>query len=281
MNRNIRVQKAQETLQIIENGCYTINGKHIDIQQKIADSASGSKLYRENEFDAVLASAAQKITELHFNTAIVVENATVLHGATLLTATGQEVGCLNFASAKNPGGGFLNGAQAQEESLAVSSTLYDTQLKNHGFYDYNRGRKTYLYSDHMIYSPGVVVFRNDDGELLHEPYQLNIITSPATNIGAMKTNNPEELQYAEAATLQRMDKLLALFVHYNIRHLLLGAWGCGVFQNDPAAIAQWFAHLLTGDGKYARCFEHVLFAVYDKSKNGDNIRVFKEVFGAQ
>ncbi len=276
MQRSTRVQKAQETLEIIESGNYTFNGRYIDIRQKIADSANGSKLFSENEFYTVMQSAARKITTLHCNTIITVEHTTVLQGAAKLIADGHEIGCLNFASAKNPGGGFLNGAQAQEESLAVSSTLYDTQLKNHELYDYNRGRKTYLYSDHMIYSPGVVVFRDDEGELLREPYQLHIITSPATNIGAMKTNNPEEIADVEATTLQRMDKMLALFVHYDIRHLLLGAWGCGVFQNNPEDIARWFAYFLTGDGKYAHCFDRVFFAVYDRSKDGKNIAAFTE-----
>jgi uncharacterized protein (TIGR02452 family) len=201
----------------------------------------------------------------------------VLEAAAALAQTGDRVGCLNFASAKNPGGGFLGGAQAQEESLALSSALYPTLMKHFEMYEYNRNRSTYLYSNYMIYSPEVAVFRNDDGELLADPYSLSFVTSPAVNIGAMKNNRLEELVQAEAVMLDRMDKVLALFVHHGIEHLLLGAWGCGVFQNDPADIARYFASFLLEGGKYSRCFRSVTFAVLDRSKEGRNISVFEDI----
>ncbi|HBR75644.1 MAG TPA: TIGR02452 family protein, partial [Cyanobacteria bacterium UBA11159] len=55
-----------------------------------------------------------------------VRNETTLMGGEriALTQKFKKIGVLNFASAKNPGGGFLRGTQAQEESLARSSALY-------------------------------------------------------------------------------------------------------------------------------------------------------------
>lgn len=281
MDRNTRIAKAHETLKIIEEGTYAANNNTIDITEQLNKSLAGSVLHRAEEFSAIMLQVDEQLKMLTATTKIDVANITVLQAASQLTATDGTVGCLNFASAKNAGGGFLNGAVAQEESLALSSTLYATQMKNEEFYLYNRVRKTYLYSDHMIYSPGVTVFRDDSGTLLTEPYMLDIITSPAVNIGAMKNNNPDELQYAEIAMLQRTDRVLGLFVHYGIRKLVLGAWGCGVFQNDPVEVAKWFATYLKGDGKYSRCFDEVLFAVYDRSKTQENIGAFEMVFGGR
>jgi uncharacterized protein (TIGR02452 family) len=255
-----------------------VNGEKIDIKDELEQSLRMSTLHRGDEFSAVSERVLQQVDSPKFDTVITVHNMTVLEAAARMTADGSSVGCLNFASAKNPGGGFLNGALAQEESLAVSSSLYATQMKNYDFYKYHQGLKTYLYSDHMIYSPDVVVFRDDEGDLLQRPYKLSIVTSPATNTGAIRTNKPGEMAQVEKTMLRRMDKVLGLFVYYGINRLLLGAWGCGVFHNDPAQIATWFASYLKEGGKYHGCFEEVVFAVYDRSKSQENIHAFKSVF---
>jgi uncharacterized protein (TIGR02452 family) len=275
--KNSRALWAEETLAIIEKGYYTVDDKIISVKGIVSDSISKSELYKPDGFADVLSEAEVKIQSLSFDTEIIVQNSTVLKAASTMAQSGEIIGCLNFASAKNPGGGFLGGALAQEESLAVSSSLYPTLMKHQEMYHYNRLQHTYLYSDYMIYSPNVIVFRNDAGELLETPYQLSIITSPAVNIGAIKNNKPSELEQVQQTMLQRMDKMFALFVHHDIQHLLLGAWGCGVFQNNPADIASYFAYYLI-NGKYARCFKQIVFAVYDRSKGGDNINAFQEQF---
>ena len=194
--------------------------------------------------------------------------------------TDEIVGCLNFASAKNPGGGFLTGALAQEECLASASSLYLSlsQEKCMEMYEYNRSHKTCLYSDYMIYSPGVVFFKDDSGCLLETPYQADILTSPAVNIAAMSMTNPADLPYVEQTMLTRIDKMLAVFALHNVENLVLGAWGCGVFQNSPHDIARYFAAFLSGNGKYARAFLKITFAVYDRSSNQGNFNAFREVF---
>lgn len=277
--KSSRALWAEETLFIIKNGYYTINGKTITVKDTVANSIATSALYKPDGFEQVLSDVATKTAALQFDTEIVVKNCTVLQAATTMAATGEKIGCLNFASAKNPGGGFLGGAIAQEESLAVSSALYPTLMQHQEMYQYNRSQHTYLYSDYMIYSPDVIVFRNDKGELLESPYQLSIVTSPAVNVGAITNNRPAEMEQVEHTMLQRMDKVLALFVHHNIQHLLLGAWGCGVFQNNPADIAGYFARYLV-NGRYAKCFKQVVFAVYDRNKEGENITAFQQQFNA-
>jgi len=277
--RDYRIQKAQETLQIIEQGFYTANEKRIDIARLTRKSVDTAQLYSADTLDCLQPEIEQLIAARNYQTQIIVQNCTAIEAALRLTKTERKTGCLNFASAKNPGGGFLSGAQAQEESLARSSALYPTLTKfQREMYDYNRSLTTCLYSDYMIYSPDVVFFRNDANELLPQPFLLDILTSPAVNVGAMMQNKPSELSQVEQTMLSRIDKILSVFVLQKTEKVILGAWGCGVFQNKPEDVAAYFAHYLTQKGKYGKCFREVVFAVFDKSWNQENIKAFENVF---
>jgi uncharacterized protein (TIGR02452 family) len=175
---------------------------------------------------------------------------------------------LNFASAHRPGGGFLNGARAQEESLARSSTLYET-LEGQGFYDFN-SRSGGLYTDAMVYSPTVYVFRDDTGALLDEPWEGAFITSPAVNV----SSGIRDPGLVQGTMYERARKVMALAYAKGHRRLVLGAWGCGVFGNDPGTIAGIFrAHL---QGEYRGAFEAVTFAI----SGGHALPEFQRVFSA-
>lgn len=145
--------------------------------------------------------------------------------------------CLNFASAKNPGGGFLGGSQAPEASLARSSGLYACISPMEGYDAANRSCGTPLYTDHMTYSPGVPVFRDDAGRLLDEPYLVSFITAPAVNAGAVSKNRPAEVPQILPVMRRRAEYTLKVALDNGEKHLVLGAWGCGVFRNDPAGVA--------------------------------------------
>lgn len=278
MKKSTRAEKAQETLQIIEQGYYRVNQEVVNIKASIAQTDAESILYRPEDFDTLMPLIAQKAAAATANTRIEVINTTVLDAAAAMRPLEGKKGCLNFASAKNPGGGFLGGAVAQEESLAMSSVLYGTLSKHFEMYEYNRARPTLLYSDHMIWSPDCAVIRDDSGALLATPYPVSFITSPAVNLGAIMNNRPHEKTQTEDVMMRRMDRVLGVFLHHDIKHLLLGAWGCGVFRNDPKDIARYFGSWLLNDGKYSHCFESVTFAVLDKSATGPNITAFMEVF---
>jgi uncharacterized protein (TIGR02452 family) len=276
--KNNRAQKAHETLQIIEQGFYILNDKRIDISKQVQESINNAVLYSPETFEHIRSEVEREIAARNFQTRIEVKNCTTIEAAEQLMKETGKTACLNFASAKNPGGGFLGGAQAQEESLARASALYPTLTKFlTEMYEYNRSRNTYLYSDYMIYSPDVVFFKNDADELLPHPFVMDILTSPAVNIGAMKQNKPQELLLARQTMLERIDKLLSVFVLQKVENLILGAWGCGVFQNKPEDVAEYFANYLVNGGKYANCFRTIVFAVFDRSKNKENINVFEKM----
>ncbi|HAS44872.1 MAG TPA: TIGR02452 family protein [Microscillaceae bacterium] len=281
-NRKKRANLAQETLNTLEAGSYVNAQKEVvDIQEALDVAIEGTELYAPEDFKKEVYSERDTVMQAQsFDTVFEVTAETTLQAARRLVEEGhQDIAVLNFASAKNPGGGFLGGSQAQEESLARSSALYPCLEKHKSLYLANRKRRTGLYSDHMIYAPQVPVFRDDDGSFLDTPYPISIITSPAVNAGSVKDNYPHELDLIENTMLERTEKVLSLAVSYQHRVLVLGAWGCGVFKNNPKDIARYFATFLQADGRFAQVFEKVVFAVYSGQKVNPNLPVFEELFG--
>lgn len=184
---------------------------------------------------------------------------------------------LNFASARHPGGGFITGARAQEEDLCRCSGLYPCLVKQTDYYDYNRNQESLLYSDHLIYSPQVPWFRQDNRDLLEQVYLASVITAPAPNAGETLKRNPQAGPLIEATLRQRAGLVLTIAKAQGQHNLLLGAWGCGVFRNQAAMVADAFATWLAAP-EFKGCFQHVCFAVYDTTKQQINLRAFQERF---
>ncbi|MEV8592566.1 TIGR02452 family protein [Streptomyces sp. NPDC052012] len=173
---------------------------------------------------------------------------------------------LNFASARNPGGGYLNGAQAQEEALCRASALYTCLLRAPAFYEHHRTHRDPFYTDRVIHSPGVPVFRDDRGRLLDEPFTAGFLTSPAPNAGVILRTAPERARELPPALAVRAERVLETAAAHGYRALVLGAWGCGVFRNDPAQVAAAFRALLEPGGRFAGAFAHVVFGILDRTR---------------
>ncbi|MCT7355386.1 TIGR02452 family protein [Streptomyces sp. 15-116A] len=174
---------------------------------------------------------------------------------------------LNFASARNPGGGYLNGAQAQEEALCRASALYTCLLRAPAFYEHHRTHRDPFYTDRVIHSPGVPVFRDDRDRLLAEPFTAGFLTSPAPNAGVIRRTAPERASDLPRALAVRAERVLETAAAHGYRALVLGAWGCGVFRNDPAQVAAAFRALLEPGGRFAGTFAHVVFGVLDRTRD--------------
>lgn len=263
MNREKRKVLAQETLDITNKGYYEVNGVIINIQNELEYSKHNTKVYTSEKLEKNIS----KINLAHsYSTSFeVVDEDVVTCIQRVSNKENDEVMCLNFASAKNAGGGFLNGSIAQEESLAFSSNLYECQIHTKGYYDLHRNMKSCVYSDTMIYSPKVTFFRNHDGSLNTNPTFCNIITSAAVNKGVVINREQLNSDEINEIMLRRIDKLLSLASYQNNKVLILGAWGCGVFKNEPIDIAHMFSMLLKN--KYEGVFKRVVFAIYSKNKN--------------
>jgi uncharacterized protein (TIGR02452 family) len=265
-NENVRDNlraMATETMAIIEAGGYrSPGGRDVRIAAGVRAAVAGTRLYLPAEkIPAPLPRRpGAPVTE--------VTNETSLSAARRLAA---DVACLVFASAKNPGGGFLSGAQAQEESIARSSALYPCQAAAGEFYGFHQRQGDLCYSDRVIYSPGVPVFRADDGALLEEPYAVSFLTAAAPNLGAIVASQPMAAAGVPGVLAARAERVLAVAGAHGHRKLVLGAWGCGVFRNDPAVVAAAFAaQLARAQGR----FDHVVFAVLDHQRGAPTHAAF-------
>lgn len=258
MNQLQRVAIAKDTLQILDAGSYiNTNGDKVDIGKLQQFAVTNTRLYTPDELEEL----RENIPAPRFETNYEVVNETTLDAARRLVAEGETaLLSLNFASAKNPGGGFLGGAVAQEECIARASGLYPCLQQAPEYYDYHRNKKTtLLYSDHMIYSPEVPVIKDEQGNLLEAVVCTSIVTSAAVNAGAIANNERDSVTKIIGAMEQRIDKLLGLALHRKHPVLILGAWGCGVFRNEPEDISGLFQQAL--DGKYKGQFRKIVFAV--------------------
>ncbi len=268
MDRAIAARLGQETVAILRAGQYTApSGRVVDLREALGASLAGTREYRpSNDMTPPAASPAK--------TPITVENKTVLAVGARMASAGP-VAALNFASATTPGGGFLSGARAQEESIARSSGLF-VALEGRQMYAHHKARLDAMYSDYVIYASNMPVFRTDDGELLEEPWSLSILTCPAANGVALRKYAPDRLKDVPSVMTTRTHKVLAVAAENDVRRLILGAWGCGAFGLDAEMMAGVFRAALLGP--FRGVFDEVVFAVTDWSDDQRFIGPFQRAF---
>ena len=278
---------ARETLEIMRQGYYACEEKRIDIEEHMSNSIRGSQLITPEEGARLLEQTVGTVVRKSCGSgqngqrpdtcSVTVENISTVDAIRRLYREGKrQIGVLNFASAKNPGGGFLNGAMAQEESLAASSTLYRTLTAHEEYYRANRAQSSMIYTDHAIYSPQVLFFRDGQFRLTKDPVEASVLTLPAVNMGQVLQKGENQDQ-ARQAMGHRMELALAIFASKGVRHLVLGAYGCGVFRNDPVQVASWWKELL--EAGWGGKFDSVFHAVLDRSRSGACIGAFHNSFG--
>ncbi|WP_033338179.1 TIGR02452 family protein [Catenuloplanes japonicus] len=245
---------ARETLDAIDAGEYLApSGTVVPLAAAVSDAIAGTVLHLPG---APLASPVIGDRP----PAIEVTGESTLLAARRLAQDGP-VAAMVFASAKNPGGGFRTGAQAQEESVARASALFPCLTAVPDYYEFHRAQRDLLYSDRVVYSPGVPVFRDDRGRFLPAPHPVSMLTAAAPNRGAIARNQPASTDEIDTVLATRARRVLEVAAHHAERRLVLGAWGCGVFRNSPAAVADAFATAL--DALPGR-FDRVVFAVLDR-----------------
>jgi uncharacterized protein (TIGR02452 family) len=264
-------RQGAEAVAIARAGCYVApSGRRVDLEAAIARAVLSTRDYPP---DAEIPRA--ELPSPHVPR-FEVTNGTSLGAARAIAARGQTPFVLNFASAKHPGGGFLSGARAQEESLARASALYAC-IEGSPMYPYHRARSDAMYTSWMIHTPDVPVFRHEEtGALLEEPYACAFLTAPAPNAGVVLQRAPERRAELSAVLAERTARVLAIAAAHGHRHLVLGAWGCGVFENDPAEVALHFGRAFAGP--LGAHFDEVVFAVLDWSKERRFVRPFVEQF---
>ena len=191
-----------------------------------------------------------------------------------------KIGVLNFASAKHPGGGVLQGARSQEESLCRASTLYsclNTEYLKENYYSYHIKKKC-EYSDRIIYIPNISVFKTDDNvfsQILDEKnwYNIDVISCAAHNQKAYKV----EYEKLKEINYNKIKAIIECAVENNIDNLILGAFGCGAFSNPPQLVSKTFKKILI-DENYYKYFENIHFAIFTTLNEKKNVDEFTKTF---
>jgi len=259
---------AQETIAISNAGYYELNDTITlltDIKEVVVYSPENLKMLAETVNNMAFITKDKNKTKY-----------IVVNEDSFEAAKGYERPfVMNFANAHTPGGGFLSGSRAQEESLCRNSNLYKslTNEKAYEMYKYNmQHRELNCYSDYMLLSKNVCVFRNAENELLEEPYLVDVITIPAPNKKWEARNvEQKELYYVMKSRLRHMFNVA---INNGNKTLVLGAWGCGAFGNSTEDVAQIFFELLCEEN-YEKHFNNIIFAIYNDLQK---LEIFKQTF---
>ncbi|KAI1329531.1 hypothetical protein F5Y16DRAFT_88356 [Xylariaceae sp. FL0255] len=179
----------------------------------------------------------------------------------------HKVGILNMASPLHPGGGFLNGATSQEESLCMRTTLLPS-LRDEFYRLPELG---------VVYTPDVLVFRssstpasstseNDDDGILPKAdrYFVDVVTAAMLRLPDTEEDTEEQdpdadeeergettsrgSKYVNAAdrelAISKMRAVMRVFASRGCKKVVLGAWGCGAYGNPTREIAAAFRRIL-------------------------------------
>ncbi len=278
MKKNVR----EENRQIFEDTMQYC-AHHRTVKNAIRQSISAQKVMKEGE--EIPFPAGKRGEE----TKILVSPQRTLEAAAAYKD--KKVCVLNFASATNPGGGVTRGTSAQEESLCRISTLYSCLTERRvreDFYEKHReqllsGEMSRCYNDDAIYTPGVLVIKSDttNPAILPEEewFFVDVITCAAPNLRLQEGEEPADVlptpEELKQIHQKRAKRILEIARAKEVQVLILGAFGCGVFQNSPELVAASFHEALR---EYEGALETVEFAIYAKDEESENLRIFRHEF---
>lgn len=249
-------QIAEETLEILDRGTYELQTESYQITKQIEEAREHTYVHK----NAPTWRPQSHPTQIEVTAESTIE--------AIIRLQDLHPVALNFASARRPGGGFIKGAQAQEESLARASGLYTCLLSAKSFY---QQQTSHSYNDWTVWSPNVPFFR-DPADKLCPPFYASILTCAAPNASAM---HDSEKAHLPKLLKTRAEILLATAAHHSTKTLILGAWGCGVFQNDPDLVAQTFRAAL--NGPFQGQFQKVTFAIFAPTGTDPILETFQKI----
>lgn len=265
--RHIAAALGSSAVEAAEQGYYVDSGGTKVDWSRLVNAACAAKRSLPPDVPLPPSRGRNRFAE----TQVQVTNETTLGAALRLIGKGLRPLALNFANGTHPGGGFLNGAKAQEEVLCRSSALYRT-LVNDPMYEAHRKRPRADSTDWAIYSPDVPIFRRDDGTALDRPWLLSFITCAAPY--APEIGQPE----SGDLLARRIHRVLSIAEAFGHSALVLGAWGCGAFANDPRRTAIDFRDAL--EKAFRGSFSDVVFAIVDWSSERKFLGPFRDAFAS-
>ncbi len=296
MRRKKNIQILEDTLATLEKGSYVKAGQEVQLQFAPVEIRE-IQVFLPQELDELRSGAActsvdtECQSETQGSCAFSCENIDALalaHRQYLdLKNAGEsapKILVLNLASATRPGGQTRKGASAQEEDLCRRTSLL-LSLESDGakrYYEYNNAQKTRMGSDGVMLSPNVAVIKDASAELLCEPFPISVMScaAPMVRLGLEGMSQQEY----EAMLYKRIGGMLLVAASQGYRHLILGAFGCGVYGNDAALVSDLFARAIR-DFSFAgksssQLFDSIDFAVLCRPEKDYNYREFCRNFSA-
>lgn len=212
-------------------------------------------------------------------------NVTVVSGTTFEIAKRfcelGKTAVLNFANPEIPGGGVVNGAMAQEECLCRSSNLYPCLSDDRvfaDFYLYHRYLHNGFYSDRLIYTKEVTVFKDDSDvpKMMPEDewFNVDVITCAAPYIANRRYTNKAALKQLFKG---RIKNIFESAIDNDVDVIILGAFGCGAFKNPPELVAKAFREVID-ENAYSSYFKKIVFAIKSNYSSNNNYNTFFEEF---
>lgn len=265
--RTMRTDVFNDTVATVRKGYYDTESGRVTFNQNHTDAMiKGTKFY-DKELCTDISNECER-------TNIAVVNQDCLVEAERLIKNGLNVAVLNMASRRNPGGGVLTGAGAQEENIFRRTNIFQSLYQFAPFahsYGVMRNERQYPLDRNFggIYSPGVTVFRGTEDHgypLLRSPFNVAVISVAALNRPELSSDN-KIVQDFILPTKHKIRTILRIALENGHDAMVLGAFGCGAFRNPPEHIAALF-HAVIEEDEFRNQFKHISFAILEDHNSG-------------
>ena len=279
------IDRRQRNIEIFEDTLNQIQESKL-LSQAVDFSIKSTKVYAADEYPQLENNSVDQN--------VIVTKSRTFEAAINLSKKypNKRIAVLNFASSTTPGGGVKWGSSAQEEALCRCSTLYPVLSTNYvfkNFYLKNRNRYNALNTDDIVYSKDIVICKNDidyPTRMLEKDYvKVDVLTCAAPNLKERPSNdynisNGDQVSISDEELyklhLSRAKHILHIAAFNKVEILILGAFGCGAFRNNPWVVAKAYKDALK---EYDNNFFLVDFAIYTRPNEEENYNAFIETFG--
>ncbi|MCD8328939.1 MAG: TIGR02452 family protein [Ruminococcus sp.] len=291
MRKKQNIDELNDTLSILDKGCYKKGDKTIKLHYT-KEQMQNTEVFLPYDIEALKANNCigenkAAASQCSFSCENADSLALAQNKYKALKESGEanpEILLLNLASATHPGGHTRQGASAQEEDLCRRTSLL-LSLESEAakkYYQYNETLKTRMGSDSIIFSPNVEVIKSVS-DPLDAPFPVSVIScaAPMVRLGLEGMSQQEY----EAMLLNRINGILLVAASCGYRHLILGAFGCGIYGNDATLVSDLFARAIryfSFNGKdSSQLFDSIQFAVLCRPEKDYNFKEFYRNFGEE
>ncbi len=256
--KQLRADEFQNTISIVNRGYYTNEqGVRYALGQDMF-----SRFY-SREF------SVENIPAIEGETEILVLDEDCLLTVERLISQGYNPAVLNMANRRNPGGGVLTGAGAQEETIFRRSDLFRSLYQYASYaqmYGLVPSEDQYPLDRNFggVYSSGVSVFRMDEAHgyaFMDEPVKTAFVSVAGINRPELDSAGMI-CEHLVPAVKKKIRTILRIGLQNGHDSLVLGALGCGAFRNPPAHVARLF-HEVFNEDEFKNKFRLLVFSVLE------------------